>query len=389
MARLKAFLRLCIANGVVLAVLLAVLNGFCWVLISGYNTVRYDILEVASDSRAELPVYDDRALARQIYQEHRAIPVRFRSYVDWRREPYQGRHTTVDAGGSRRHFEPSVPLSGKTIGVFGGSTVWGTGVADADTIPAQLQAALPGVVVFNEGESGYMSRNSLDRLINLANQNQMPDVVIFYDGVNDIEHQCEPGSRINAHHFEDQINRGLEWQAQGKGQSLAVMLGRIGDMVFLEHTRDMAQRIVKRSRMMAGKEGVQAIEVHWMCAGDSRRTRQVVSTLIENWRIAHAIVTARGGHFLAVLQPNAYIGRHRTDYLTLDDRQRAEYLAVYAELRRQLAERPMSWVVDFTDSLDVLAENPVFTDFCHLGVAGNRQVAQRLLAQVKPLLGGG
>jgi hypothetical protein len=70
--------------------------------------------------------------------------------------------------------------------MFGGSTLWGTGAPDDKTIASYLQAKLgANFDVYNYGETGYVSAQELNSLLLLLAQGHLPDIVIFYDGVND------------------------------------------------------------------------------------------------------------------------------------------------------------------------------------------------------------
>jgi lysophospholipase L1-like esterase len=75
--------------------------------------------------------------------------------------------------------------------------MWGTGVDDLNTIPAQFNALHKDYRVYNHGESGFVSRQEVGRLINLVNQNSPMDVVIFYDGCNDCRSLCRSDVSID------------------------------------------------------------------------------------------------------------------------------------------------------------------------------------------------
>ena len=69
---------------------------------------------------------------------------------------------------------------------FGGSTTFGYGVADHQTIPAILEALSADRTVFNFGRGYYFSEQEnllLDRLLN--NGAPKPDLAIFLDGLNE------------------------------------------------------------------------------------------------------------------------------------------------------------------------------------------------------------
>jgi len=76
-----------------------------------------------------------------------------------------------------------------TIHVYGGSTVWGTGSSDKHTIPSLLQknlieAGLHNYKVINHGVTSLVVKQQYHRL--LKTPLKAGDVVIFYDGGNDV-----------------------------------------------------------------------------------------------------------------------------------------------------------------------------------------------------------
>ena len=81
--------------------------------------------------------------------------------------------------------------------VFGGSTTFGYGLPDGETIPSHLQEALrrryPGVPiqVYNFGQGYFFSSQELALFQSLlAAGSDPPEIVLFVDGIN--EHQREP-----------------------------------------------------------------------------------------------------------------------------------------------------------------------------------------------------
>jgi lysophospholipase L1-like esterase len=76
------------------------------------------------------------------------------------------------------------------IFMFGGSALWGTGARDAFTIPSifatQLQNKGLATEVTNFGESGYVSTQEVSAMLLQLQKGQIPDLVIFYDGVKDM-----------------------------------------------------------------------------------------------------------------------------------------------------------------------------------------------------------
>jgi lysophospholipase L1-like esterase len=74
---------------------------------------------------------------------------------------------------------------------FGGSAMWGTGARDEMTIPSQVAALLAergmrDVAITNFGETGYVFTQELIRLELELRRGVRPDVVVVFDGLNDV-----------------------------------------------------------------------------------------------------------------------------------------------------------------------------------------------------------
>jgi lysophospholipase L1-like esterase len=92
---------------------------------------------------------------------------------------------TINANG--RACEKQKPIE---IWMFGGSTLYGTGVPDFATVPSYLSrdlsaAGIPCVNVSNFGAEGYVTNQEVLVLMEQLKAGRRPDLVIFYDGVND------------------------------------------------------------------------------------------------------------------------------------------------------------------------------------------------------------
>jgi lysophospholipase L1-like esterase len=120
---------------------------------------------------------------------------RWKSYVYFGRLPsYKGRYINIDSLGHRVTPQPATPaVPSAKVFFFGGSTLWGTDQRDDHTIPAEasrrLQAlAGPGrrIEVSNLGETGYVTTQDFLALLLELRAGNIPDVVVFYDGINDV-----------------------------------------------------------------------------------------------------------------------------------------------------------------------------------------------------------
>jgi uncharacterized protein YndB with AHSA1/START domain len=141
-----------------------------------------------------LPIATVREIVAESYMENSWI---FEPYVQFREQPRSGRYVNVSPDGFRlnsaagvRRLEP-MPLFG--VFLFGGSTTFGYGVRDEDTIAAHLEALLRRrhpdqahlVAVYNFGRGYYGSSQEALLLKSLLLRGIVPGVAVFIDGVNE------------------------------------------------------------------------------------------------------------------------------------------------------------------------------------------------------------
>src|SRR5262249_16987836 len=114
------------------------------------------------------------------------------------------------------------------------------------------------------------------------------------------------------------------------------------------------------------------------CDSDRAKAQAIADNLIKDWEVARELVEARGGKFIAILQPVCFFSKTRLDHLQRgkqDAKRRDQYAAVYPLLKAQIATQ--SGMYDFTDVLD--KQEFIYIDFCHISPNGNRYVSERLL----------
>jgi lysophospholipase L1-like esterase len=155
----------------------------------------------------------------------------WRQYVYFRRaKAYRGRYINVDSLRHRVTPQPSAPaVPAARVFFFGGSTLWGSFLRDDHTIPAEasrrLQAlAGPGarIEVTNFGETGHVFTQGMLELMLQLRAGNRPDVVVFYDGINDTFSALQNGeaglgqnemNRVN----EFALGRQLVWHGHEEG----------------------------------------------------------------------------------------------------------------------------------------------------------------------------
>jgi lysophospholipase L1-like esterase len=130
-----------------------------------------------------------------------ALRKTYSPYVIWRSSAFDGTLLNIDPSGFRHTPAADCVSDAYKVYVFGGSAIWGWGATDWSTIPALLQSSLQSklgtpVCVMNYGENAYVSTQGLIHLILLLESGDVPDMVIFYEGVNDILAASQSGMPI-------------------------------------------------------------------------------------------------------------------------------------------------------------------------------------------------
>ena len=264
MRRIGKIFRLCVINISILVMLLLSLNLLTAMVRDSLSIYKGWLPSI--NKKADSPSLEDKDLARTIYREKKLLRTQYIPYLAWSRLPFQGSTTNVNEDGDR-----VTPLTTTSpvghIRFFGGSTTWGSGVDDSNTIPAHFNALHPNYQVHNHGEAGFVSRQELARLINLVNQNAPMDVVIFYDGCNDAYHMCRGDLSINGHREENKIRNKLK----SRSQVVDSVIGSLRDNIHWVKTE------------LENKEAPS------QCQADHRYAQDVANTIVNNWTIAKVV----------------------------------------------------------------------------------------------------
>ena len=312
------------------------------------------------------PTYVNKEETLSIFADFRKTQTRYRPFEGYRREPVSLSTTTVSQDGYRQHQsnENNGP-DAKRIGFFGGSTMWGTGVSDDQTIPAYVDQLSTDYTTTNFGEAGFTSRNSLAAYINVLGAKEKLDIVIFYDGVNDSHYFCREEHQFSTHMYEDVVNKSLDADRKRiRSEMIKTLTGS---------TLTLTKKIIGKAKAeTTGKENY--------CETRPEHAAKVADNLIQNWEIARAIALSQGAEFYAVLQPTPWQGEPNVSYLKevgLMSETNAGESNVYRALREKLAAKRYPWIHDLSQSM--VSETPYFIDLCHLNAAGNKRISLQLL----------
>ncbi len=283
----------------------------------------------------------------------------------WRRQPFSGEHINIDLNGIRRSWQPSNPRF--TIWMLGGSTVWGTGARDEYTLPSALARELAArnlpTSVINLGESGYVSGQSQIRFLRKLETQSAPDLVIFYDGVNDVFAALQSGvsglSQNESHRQSDfRVTDGIDNYFQAAPKVLEGISRLLAKPALDEPVQPLAKSIAR----------TYAARVH----------------------ASFAVARAASAPALFFWQPSVFSKTplHQSEQSVL-----AASLARHQALQQATDQAVVTalgstgYWTDLSQSLNGDGQ-PLLMDFCHLSEAGNQRVAGQMVAQVAATLVG-
>jgi hypothetical protein len=358
--KLIRLLKVVAINFATFALLLIIVNWACGIYLK----------KSAQGSRDGLPNYEkDRDHAKAVFADYNRVQHQYEPFVGWKTLPYSGKTLHISAEGQRTHIPPAFSENKtKTVRFYGGSTMWGEGSDDQHTIPALFNAENPQFEVFNHAQLAYNSRQELDALITTYSKNNKTDLVIFYDGVNDAAFLCPREIRqLPAHRLVPMFREKLY---VSKSAYVKDLLSKI----FVEN-------ILKVIHVLTFKPSPETSA--WNCLSEPGKAAEIAEIMMKNWELAHEIVTQRGGRFIAILQPAAFIGHPKTQHLKLDDELGRNFVAVYDEIQKKIAERKHDWIYDLSSKFD--GNEYIYIDFCHVSPNGNAIIAKELSTIVSSL----
>lgn len=117
----------------------------------------------------------------------------YEELTQFREAPLRGRYVNIDSAGFRVSTPQGPwPPDPANFNVFmlGGSTTFGYGVSDGETLASAIQALIPRVAarpvfVYNFGRGSYFSTQEMVLYYRLLTSGRIPNVAVFVDGLND------------------------------------------------------------------------------------------------------------------------------------------------------------------------------------------------------------
>ena len=319
----------------------------------------------ATDPRAYYPTYSDKDFSVELLNESSKLLSDYRSFLGWRRQKVDFKHTKISGPYNARRSSGESLIS--SVWFFGGSTMWGTGVSDNQTIPSHFNS-LTKESVYNFGEIGWNSRQSLNQLINAIGDNNEPSIVVFYDGVNDVVHQCRSEyTKMPTHSYEGKIQVSLKSRPISK---------------------NFTEFLLSPYAALANKlNNSNTSSKQFNCDTNELKARSVAQHLVNNWRTAYSLSQSKNFKFYGILQPTLFSTETNSEYLASGEVKRhpelkRQYDAVYPLIVEEISKQCESDKNICTSMIDgtgwLNGNDNIFIDFCHINSDGNKEIARRI-----------
>lgn len=302
----------------------------------------------------------------------------YESYYVWRR-PAMARETiNISEDGLRRTFKPEGANPKASVAFFGGSTMWGTGAPDDGTIPSFFAKAMPSYEAINFGETGYTAHQSLNLFLRRLYEGIQPEVVVSYDGVNDVWNKCRREHTPFSHNREYEMRTILKEGSADNPESFGFLM------------QPLVNFAGKVSRTLASRNHASGATSPYDCDENPEKAEQIARFLLADWKVMKMLVEGYGGTFVPILQPQAYGSKTNLDHLDLSEALGRQYAAVYPKVLELLPKEFPELQENFADLRHALDHDDYFyIDWCHLSPNGNEIIAKEMAAIVQKRAGDG
>lgn len=229
---------------------------------------------------------------------------RYAPYVVWKALPGLTGESTDSLG--HRITPGSTVLNGSEgirIFLLGGSASWGTGVGDRETVAAHLASQLrdslgQDIELLNLSQVGWNSTQEMIELIMELRSGNVPDIVVFMDGFNDVFTAYQSG-QAGMHQNYLQTAQLMENRIRFPG-----LLDRIWHTTNISILADM----ILRTGVFAESGSAQLVTCETLGADLENLSEEVVSLCLANYSVIRTLGSSYGFRCMFIWQPVIWLG---------------------------------------------------------------------------------
>lgn len=318
----------------------------------------------------------------------------YEPFTEFREKPSAGTYVNVDANGFRRSREqgpwPPDPAN-YNVFMFGGSTTFGIGVPDDQTVASHLQGMLAEargdgrpLRIYNFGRGAYYSSQERALFERLIVAGHVPDVAVFLDGLNDFF--FHDGDRPALTPVLEQLMDQTVPGPVGLGVALRSDKRQLAYSTLINALPVV--RLLARWRWTAAPRNVML----WRPGNDAKRGQpddaavldRVIRRYEANRMLIQAAADAAGVRAVFVWQPVPLYKYDLRHHLYQDNFGRYEnlrfgYPRMAEHLRTEPPPRNFVWCADIQEQLQEL----VYVDQVHYAPAMSARVARCIADQIR------
>jgi lysophospholipase L1-like esterase len=342
------------------------------------------LLRAQTAKSAESSYYTSQAWASKYWYEHFLVAEKSSSgnyfpYVIWRRAPFNGETINIDQQGIRKTPGTNCVPGAYKVFTFGGSTMWGYGAPDWGTIPANLQTDLAKLTrkplcIINYADMAYVSTQGVIELMLQLQAGNIPDLVIFYDGINDTDLAYREG-RVDRHFYTDQIAARFEGKDNNNGNTLA-------DWLKSSASFTLFKTLVFKLLPEQTTPELQTVDYRSFGIDKYRLSDSVVQEYLANYEIVDALSQKYSFKSLFFWQPVISIGKksltnEEEQFLSAMTSPRVDFFdVVYKKIERDsIGYQNLYYIADVFDQ----KKDQIWIDWEHVTPVGNQLVARSML----------
>lgn len=306
-------------------------------------------------------------------------PYRYADYIHFQERPCAGKYVNVSEAGYRHVVDQGPwPISTDNLNIFcfGGSTLFGYGVSDQQTVASYLQESLSKissrrVCVYNFGVGWHYSTQERLRFEQLLASDMIPNLAIFLDGINDSTQAC-----LNRPAFSPQLAAAFEhvqaFGTQSPSRLAAPGGSTLADALFF---RWPIGRVARRFAPTLQSSAPEIVKINPDQAARSSEVYRWNRTLIT------AAAKARGVTPIFVVQPSPGYKLDLKKHPLWDNDLNAKEEHFYVSLLQDLKQHPpgnnLLWCADLPDT----SEGPLYVDACHYTPKFAKVIAEDIVRQ--------
>ncbi len=298
---------------------------------------------------------------------------RWEPYIYWKPDSFQGKYININEYGLRSTYnlkKTGEQQSPVRIYMFGGSTMWGAGARDHHTIASLLSSLLAdsGVDarISNFAQLGYVNFQEVISLLCELKNDNLPTVVIFYDGFNDVFSAFTNGvAGIPL----KELNRRVEFNITKSGRRLL--------KAFVRNLR-IFQLFCEKSKLKQYTKFDAGTD-------ENRLSDDVVRVIRSNVKLVEDLGSAHGFSALFYWQPTIFHKNELTEYeqnqARIIEPARPFFQATYSRIKScDVLSKNMNF--HYVADLFMDTNKPYYIDFGHITEGGNLRVAKRMAVDV-------